>query len=621
MGLLDKITIPNDLKGLTTAELEILAKEIREFIINNVSETGGHLASSLGAVDLTLALHYVFNTPQDRIVWDVGHQSYSHKIITGRKKIFSELRQVGGLSPFINPAESSYDSFISGHAGNAISAASGISEAFKKLGIKDRVIAIIGDGSLSSGLTFEGLNFVGMQQLNLLVILNDNEMFISTKVGALADYLSRLLTSRPIRGVKERLKAAIFGIPFIGEGLYKLGKHIEGNLKGVVSSGATLFEQIGFRYIGPIDGHNMAHLVEAFDNISKIDGPIFMHVVTKKGYGYGPAYLNPENFHGIGKFHKLNGESKTKAQPPSYSDVFGETLVELAKEDEKIVAITAAMKKGTGLDAFALEFPERFFDVGIAEGHAVTMAAGMAMYGLRPVVAIYSTFLQRAYDEIIHDVALQKLPVIFAIDRAGIVGQDGPTHNGAFDIAFMRDIPNIVLLVPRDQVMLKEMLKCALLMNEPVAIRYPRETSISDPLDFKGFVPGRAEIIKDGKEVVVFCTGPLIYEAIKAAESVDALIVDLRSIKPLDENLVRDTVKKCGGKFVVIEDGTVTGGAGSAVLECLSGISLPLKYRLVGIPDRFIEHGKIPELRVRLGMDAEGIRSAICDVISDEGEA
>ena len=621
MGLLDKITIPNDLKGLTTAELEILAREIREFIINNVSETGGHLASSLGAVDLTLALHYVFNTPQDRIVWDVGHQSYSHKIITGRKKIFSELRQVGGLSPFINPAESSYDSFISGHAGNAISAASGISEAFKKLGIKDRVIAIIGDGSLSSGLTFEGLNFVGMQQLNLLVILNDNEMFISTKVGALADYLSRLLTSRPIRGVKERLKAAIFGIPFIGDRLYKLGKHIEGNLKGVVSSGATLFEQIGFRYIGPIDGHNMAHLVEAFDNISKIDGPIFMHVVTKKGYGYGPAYLNPENFHGIGKFHKLNGESKTKAQPPSYSDVFGETLVELAKEDEKIVAITAAMKKGTGLDAFALEFPERFFDVGIAEGHAVTMAAGMAMYGLRPVVAIYSTFLQRAYDEIIHDVALQKLPVIFAIDRAGIVGQDGPTHNGAFDIAFMRDIPNIVLLVPRDQVMLKEMLKCALLMNEPVAIRYPRETSISDPLNFKGFVPGRAEIIKDGKEVVVFCTGPLIYEAIKAAESVDALIVDLRSIKPLDENLVRDAVKKCGGKFVVIEDGTVTGGAGSAVLECLSGISLPLKYRLVGIPDRFIEHGKIPELRVRLGMDAEGIRSAICDVISDEGEA
>ena len=528
---------------------------------------------------------------------------------------------MGGLSPFINPAESSYDSFISGHAGNAISAASGISEAFKKLGIKDRVIAIIGDGSLSNGLTFEGLNFVGMQQLNLLVILNDNEMFISTRVGALADYLSRLLTSRQIRGVKERLKATIFGIPFAGEGLYKVGKHIEGNLKGVVSSGATLFEQIGFRYIGPIDGHNMAHLVEAFDNISKINGPIFMHVITKKGYGYGPAYLNPENFHGIGKFHKLNGESKTKPQLPSYSDVFGDTLVELAKEDERIVAITAAMKKGTGLDAFALEFPERFFDVGIAEGHAVTMAAGMAMYGLRPVVAIYSTFLQRAYDEIIHDVALQKLPVIFAIDRAGIVGQDGPTHNGAFDIAFMRDIPNIVLLVPRDQVMLKEMLKCALLMNEPVAIRYPRETSISDPLDFKGFVPGRAEIIKDGKEVAVFCTGPLIYEAIKAAESIDALIVDLRSIKPLDENLVRDTVKKCGGKFVVIEDGTVTGGAGSAVLECLSGIMLPLKYRLVGIPDRFIEHGKISELRVRLGMDAEGIRSAISDVILDEGEA
>jgi 1-deoxy-D-xylulose-5-phosphate synthase len=453
------------------------------------------------------------------------------------------------------------------------------------------------------------------------VILNDNEMFISTRVGALADYLSRLMTSRQVRSVKERLKSAFFGLPLIGEGLYKLGKHIEGNLKGVVSSGGTLFEQIGFRYIGPIDGHNMAHLVEAFDNISKIDGPIFMHVITKKGYGYGPAYLNPENFHGIGKFHKLNGESKTKTQLPLYSDVFGETLVELAKEDERIVAITAAMKKGTGLDAFASKFPERFFDVGIAEGHAVTMAAGMAMYGLKPVVAIYSTFFQRAYDEIIHDVALQKLPVIFAIDRAGIVGQDGPTHNGAFDIAFMRDIPNIVLLAPRDQVMLREMLKYALLMNEPVAIRYPRDTSISDPLDFNGFVPGRAEIIKDGKDVAIFCTGPLIYEALKAVESVDALIVDLRSIKPLDEDLVRETVKKCGGKFIVIEDGTITGGAGSAVLECLSGINLPITYRLVGIPDRFIEHGKIPELRVRLGMDADGIRSAINEVMSDEGKA
>jgi 1-deoxy-D-xylulose-5-phosphate synthase len=621
MGLLDKIANPNDLKGLTTAELELLAKEVREFIINNVSETGGHLASSLGAVDLILALHYVFNTPQDRIVWDVGHQSYAHKIITGRKDKFSELRQTGGLSPFINPSESGYDSFISGHAGNAISAASGISEAFKKQGIKNRVIAVIGDGSLSNGLTFEGLNFVGMQQLNMLVILNDNEMFISTRVGALADYLSRLMTSRKVRSVKERIKTTMFGMPFIGKRIYKMGKHIEGNLKGVVSSGGTLFEQIGFRYIGPIDGHNMAHLVEAFDNISNIDGPIFMHIITKKGYGYGPAYLNPENFHGIGKFHKLNGESKAKAQLASYSDVFGDTLVELAKEDDRIVAITAAMKKGTGLDAFASEFPERFFDVGIAEGHAVTMAAGMAMYGLRPVVAIYSTFFQRAYDEIIHDVALQNLPVIFAIDRAGIVGQDGPTHNGAYDMAFMRDIPNIVLLVPRDQIMLREMLTYAFRMNEPVAIRYPRDTSISDPIEFKGFALGKAEIIKDGKEVAIFCTGPLIYEAIKAAVSFDASIVDLRCIKPLDEDLVRDTVRKCGGKFVVIEDGTITGGAGSAVLECLSGIGFPLKYRLIGIPDRFIEHGKIPELRVSLGMDAAGIRSAIADVIRDEGKA
>lgn len=485
MDILSKISSPEDLKTLSVSDLEILAKEVRAFILSEVSRTGGHLASSLGVVEMTIALHYVFNTPFDKILWDVGHQSYAHKILTGRRDQFSTLRQLGGLHPFINPKESPYDAFVSGHAGNAISAASGLCEAIKKSGSENKVLAVVGDGSLSTGLALEALNFVGEKKQDLIVVLNDNKVSISKTVGAIADYLSRVMTSKAVRDIKEGIKPTLRDLPVVGGRLFRVAKFIEGNLKGIVAP-AMLFEKLGFRCVGPIDGHSIPHLVEAFENISRMKGPLLIHVLTQKGYGYTPALEDPEHFHGIGKFDLENGEVATTDNHPTYSDVFGETLIYLAKRDPRIVAITAAMTSGTGLKPFAKEFPDRFFDVGIAEGHAVTMAAGMAVSGLRPVVAIYSTFLQRSYDEIIHDVALQNAPVIFAIDRAGIVGPDGATHHGMFDIAFLRSIPNITLMIPRDHIMLGKMLERALKMHGPVAIRYPREAVVEKPLKYKG---------------------------------------------------------------------------------------------------------------------------------------
>ena len=616
MNVLSRIATPADIKKLSLSELTQLAHELREFIVNSVSETGGHLASSLGAVELTLALHYVFNTPEDKILWDVGHQTYVHKIVTGRKESFPTLRQTGGISPFINPCESPYDAFVSGHAGNAISAACGICEAFEKSGNPAKVIAVIGDGSLSNGLTFEGLNFVGMRKENVIVVLNDNKMFISSQVGAIADYLSRLMTSRKVRNVKEEIKSTLRHMPYIGESLYRVVKHIETNLKEMVSSGGTLFEEMGFRYVGPIDGHNIAHIIEGLENISRMQGPIFFHIITEKGHGYMPAAMDPEHFHGVGKFHKLNGEAKTKSKALVYSDVFGHTLLELARKDSRIVAITAAMAIGTGLEPFAQAFPERFFDVGIAESHAVTMAAGMAAYGLKPVVAIYSTFLQRSYDEIIHDVALQKVPVIFAIDRAGLVGPDGPTHHGSFDIAYLRNIPLMTVLIPRDQLMLKAMLEESLTLNGPVAIRYPRDTVIESPLPFQGFEVGKAEVLRAGSRVVVFCVGPLCYTSLEAVKEIaDIAVVDLRCAKPLDSDRIRDMVKTCSGRFIVVEDGVVQGGVGSAILEILPNLGIPLKFRLMGIPDRFVEHGGSEQLRERLDLDVKGIARAIYEIL------
>ncbi|MDT8272493.1 MAG: 1-deoxy-D-xylulose-5-phosphate synthase [Desulfomonilia bacterium] len=611
MQVLHRIHSPNDLKSLSLEELTLLAEEIRRFIIANVSQTGGHLASSLGTVELTLALHHVFKAPCDKILWDVGHQAYTHKIITGRREKFSTLRQMGGISSFINPAESPYDVFVSGHVGNAIPAASGICETFAKVDSPNRVIAVIGDGSLSNGLTFEGLNYVGTKKQNLIVVLNDNKMFISKRVGALADYLSRTMTSKRVRDVREGIKSTLKGIPVFGEAIYKIAKHIEGNLKGAVTEG-LLFEEMGFRYVGPIDGHNMAHLVEAFQNISSMHEPILLHVITQKGRGFWPAVKDPENYHGVSKFDPDNGEAAKGHEESTYSDIFGKTLIDLARKDPRIVGISAAMTTGTGLKPFSLRFPDRFIDVGIAEGHAVTMAAGMALYGLKPVVAIYSTFLQRSYDGIIHDVALQNAPVIFAVDRAGLVGSDGPTHHGIFDIAYMRSIPNMTIMVPRDQLMLSRMLEYALKFQGPVAIRYPRENVIASPLKAGKMKPGKAEVLKNGSRAVIFCAGPLCYTALDAIEDIgDIALVDLVYAKPIDRKLVRDMVQRCSGRFLVIEDGCVQGGIGSAIVETLSDMTSPLKFKLLGVPDEFIEHGSLRDLRKKLNLDVPGISRAI----------
>jgi 1-deoxy-D-xylulose-5-phosphate synthase len=610
-SILQNISSPKDLKGLSLPELEVLAEEIREFIIENVSRCGGHLASSLGTVELTLAMHYVFNTPQDKILWDVGHQAYAHKIITGRRDAFRSLRQAGGVSAFINPKESPFDAFVSGHTGNAIPAASGICETMARASCKKHVIAVIGDGSLSNGLTFEGLNFAGMKRQRLIVVLNDNKMFISHRVGAIADYLSRIMTSRKVREVKEEIKGILQNLPFIGDWIYRAAKYVEGNLKGVVAEG-LLFEELGFRYVGPIDGHKMVHLIQAFQNISAMNEPIFLHVVTRKGNGYVPAMRDPEHFHGIGKFDPESGEVKTDADMVTYSDVFGKALSKIARRDPRVVAISAAMVTGTGLKDFAHKYPDRIFDVGIAEGHAVTMAAGMALYGLKPVVAIYSTFLQRSYDEIIHDVALQNAPVIFAVDRAGLVGADGPTHHGAFDLAYFRSVPNFTLLVPRDQLMLEKMLVQALRIQGPVAIRYPRDRIVHTPIRSGNIKAGSAEVLKKGDRLALFCVGPLCYEALQAAEGFEGVaVVDLVYAKPIDSKTVRDLVDTCQGRFIVVEDGCTQGGVGSAVVETLRDLKWPLKFELLGIPDSFVDQGSLAQLKKSLGLDPEGISKAI----------
>ncbi|MCU0577538.1 MAG: 1-deoxy-D-xylulose-5-phosphate synthase [Desulfobacterota bacterium] len=617
MEILQTISTPQDLKGLTVVQLETLAREVREFIIENVSRTGGHLASSLGTVELTIALHYVFNAPKDKVLWDVGHQAYTHKILTGRRDRFPTLRQHGGLCPFINPAESPYDAFISGHTGNALPAASGICETMTKAEISNRVVAVIGDGSLSNGLTFEGLNFVGMRKQNLIVVLNDNTMFISKRVGAVADYLSRIMTSKRVRDMRESVKNTLKRIPLIGNAVYRAAKLIEGNLKSAVTEG-LLFEEMGFRYVGPIDGHNLSHLVEAFQNVAAMNEPILLHVITQKGRGYHPAVKDPEHYHGVGRFDLENGNgTKTLTSPEStFSDVFGRAVLELAGRDPRIIAMSAAMTTGTGLKDFAMRYPGRFYDVGIAEGHAVTMAAAMSLFGLRPVVAIYSTFLQRGFDSIVLDVALQNAPVIFAIDRAGLVGPDGPTHHGTFDLAYLRSIPNLTIMVPRDQLMLVKMLELALSLHRPVAIRYPRDRIVEQPIKGQKLKLGRYEVLRRGAKAAVFCAGPLCYTAMEAVKDLeDVAVADLVFAKPLDAKGVRELVISCGGRFVVVEDGCAQGGIGSALLEVLQDIGIPLRFKLLGIPDRFVEHGALPDLRRLIGLDAKGIRRAVQEVM------
>ncbi len=610
--MLKDIKGPDDIKELDFPTLIELSKEIRERIIETVSCTGGHLASSLGVIELTIALHYVFDSPTDKIIWDVGHQSYAHKLITGREDRFSTLRQYRGISGFPKRAESPHDQFGTGHSSTSISASLGMAEARELKGEDFSVVAVIGDGAMTSGLAFEGLNNAGHLGIPLIVVLNDNEMSISRNVGALSNYFNRVLTGELYQRFKKDTKAFLEGIPKVGNRMYRLAHKLEETVKTLLLPG-HIFEELGFNYIGPIDGHNIENIVDTFKRIRRSDRPVLVHVITTKGKGYEFAEKNPSWFHGVGPFELTTGEPKGSGGVESYSDVFGNSLTEIAKKDERVVAIVAAMTEGTGLGYFARTFPDRFFDVGIAEPHAVTFAAGLAANGVIPVVAVYSTFLQRAYDEILHDVCLQNLPVVFAIDRAGIVGDDGPTHHGAFDISYLRHIPNIVVMAPKDKEEFSEMLGFAISLNKPVAIRYPRG-SCTEKFDHtqQPLRLGEGEILMEGNDLALLAFGSMVYPAYKAAqrlraEGVSTMVVNARFAKPLDNDIlfrISDSVKN----LVTIEENSVAGGFGSSVLETLSSMGIhDMNVRIMGIPDIFVEQGPQTVLKKVLGLDEDGI--------------
>ena len=613
-----------DLKRLTIPELKELAKELRQIIIERVAINGGHLASNLGTVDLTIALHYVFNSPKDKIIWDVGHQSYSHKILTGRAETFSTIRQYGGISGFPKIDESPHDAFGTGHSSTSISSALGIIEARDQKKEDFKVIAVIGDGALTAGLAFEGLNHAGHLQKDLIVVLNDNEMSISPNVGALSAYLNRIMTGDLYTKFKKETKLFLGRIPKVGEPFLKIAQRAEDTVKGFFVPG-MLFEELGFEYVGPIDGHKIESLIETFERFKDFPVPVLIHAITKKGKGYSPAEKSPWIFHGVGPFDIETGSQISSANP-TYSEIFGSYLVKLAREDGRIVAITAAMTEGTGLSEFAKTFPSRFYDVGIAESHAVTFAAGLASQGLKPVVAIYSTFLQRAYDEIVHDVCLQNLPVVFAIDRAGIVGEDGPTHNGAFDISYLRHIPNIVIMAPKDENELGRMLKTAISHDGPVAIRYPRGavSKIPTDMELKKLTIGESEILKDGRDILIIALGSAIQPAKHASEllnemGISACVINARFAKPIDASLIGNLAKEIKS-VLTVEENVVQGGFGSAVLEHLSEMDIDgLKIKMLGLPDKFIEHGPQNLLRKMLGLDAEKITKEALTLIGKKG--
>ncbi len=608
------------LKDLPDAELPKLAGELRDVIIKTVAETGGHLASSLGVVELTIALHKVFNTPKDKIVWDVGHQAYAHKLLTGRYSRFNTLRQLDGLSGFPKREESPHDCFNVGHSSTSISAGLGMATARDTKGGNERVVAVIGDGSLTAGLAFESLNHAGHLKKDLLVILNDNEMSISPNVGALSSFFSRQLTSDFFVRLKRETENFLDSVPKIGKDLRRLAKKAEEAVKGFLTPG-MLFEAFDFDYVGPIDGHKLDELIQTLENITHMDGPVLMHVVTKKGKGFPPAEENPHLYHGVGPFDPVTGEvKKDRSGPPSYTSVFGKTLTELAEKDDRIVAITAAMLEGTGLNSFAERFPERCFDVGIAEQHAVTFAAGMATQGLKPFLAIYSTFLQRAYDNVLHDVCLQNLPVTFALDRGGLVGADGPTHHGVFDLSYLRHMPNMVFMIPRDENYLRHAVVTALNADGPFAYRYPRGAGTGvTAVKPQALVVGKGEKVREGKDGVIFAVGHLVTEALTAAEALsadgfDLAVVDPIFLKPLDKDLLVAEAVRTGCVFTV-EENVLQGGFGSALLElfCEAGVIVPVKR--IGLPDKFVEQGSQAELRAIYGLDAKGIVATIKDTI------
>ena len=618
MSLLETINSPADLKRLPRAQLPELAAEIRRAIVDVVSRTGGHLAPSLGTVDLAIAIHYVFDTPQDKVVWDVGHQAYAHKILTGRRESFHTLRQHQGISGFTRRSESPFDAFTTGHSGTSISAGFGIACGKFLKQEESKVIAVIGDGSLTAGLAFEGLNQAGgILKRNFIVILNDNEMSISRNVGALSSFLSRTFSAKKLHELRKELGFFFKKLPRIGEDIYQLAKRTEESFKAFVTPG-MLFEAFNFEYFGPINGHKIDHLIDILNNINYIKEPVLLHVTTIKGKGYAPAEKNPVYFHGCGGFEVSTGNClDRKPSAPTYTHVFGETLLELGAKDPRIVAVTAAMPEGTGLSQFAQAYPERFFDVGIAEQHAVTFAAGLATEGFRPVVAIYSTFLQRAYDQILHDVCIERLRVVFAVDRGGIVGEDGPTHQGLFDLSYLRSLPNMVVMAPKDENELRQMMATALQHDGPVAFRYPRGTAVGVALEspVAALPVGKAEILKDGDDVAILALGRCVSEGLKAhtrlaERGVRATVVNCRFVKPIDVDLIAGVARRVP-RLITVEENVRQGGFGSAVLEALNdqGITHVAVERL-GVPDIFVEHGSPDVLRAKYGLDADGIVAA-----------
>ena len=609
-ALLDSIHSPKDLRNLPRQQLQTLADELRAFLLDSVSQTGGHLSSNLGTVELSVALHYVYNTPEDRIVWDVGHQTYPHKILTGRRDRMGSLRQLGGLSGFPRRDESEYDTFGTAHSSTSISAAMGMAIAARQKGDDRYSIAVIGDGAMTAGMAFEALNNAGVEEdIRLLVILNDNDMSISPPVGALNRYLAQLMSGQFYAAAKQVGKSVLKNAP----PLLNLARRIEQGAKGIVVPG-TLFEKFGFNYVGPIDGHDLDSLIPTLENLRQLEGPQFLHVVTRKGQGYSLAEADPIAYHGPGKFDPAVGLQKPASPPkPTFTQIFGTWLCDMAEQDPRLVGITPAMREGSGMVEFHKRFPERYYDVGIAEQHAVTFAAGMACEGLKPVVAIYSTFLQRAYDQLIHDVALQNLPVVFALDRAGLVGADGATHAGNYDIAFTRCIPNMSVACPADEAECRQLLSTAYEQDHPVTVRYPRGTGagVTPAASLEGLPFGKGEIRRQGQGgVAMLVFGSLLYPALQAAEQLDATVVNMRWAKPLDEALLLQ-VAGSHAQLVTIEDGCIMGGAGSAVLEVLEAHQIERQVLQLGLPDSFIEHGDPARLYQMQGLDADGIAASI----------
>lgn len=605
--LLEGIDSPADLRSLDRKALREVAKEMREFLIESVSQTGGHLASNLGTVELTIALHYIFDTPVDRLVWDVGHQTYAHKVLTGRRKRMSGLRKGGGIAGFPRRDESEFDTFGTGHASTSISAALGMAVAARREGAGRKVVAVIGDGAMTGGMAFEALNNAGTMDVDLLVVLNDNDMSISRNVGALNNYLARLLSGRFYAAMRRGSEKVLGAMPPILE----LAKRAEEHVKGMVVPG-TLFEEFGFNYIGPIDGHDVDVLVSTLGNLKQLGGRQFLHVVTQKGKGFAAAEADPCLYHGVGKFVRADGVSEAPSSRRTYTQVFGDWLCDMAAIDPRLVAITPAMREGSGLVRFSELYPDRYFDVGIAEQHALTFAAGLACDGLKPVVAIYSTFLQRAYDQLIHDIALQNLPVVFAIDRAGLVGADGPTHAGSFDLSFLRCIPNLTIMAPSDENECRQMLYTAFLLNSPAAIRYPRGGGVGavEQTAMTPLTVGKAVVRRQGSDIALLAFGSMVKPALDAAEKLGASVVDMRFVKPLDEPVIQEMAER-HSLLVTIEENAIAGGAGSAVLEFLQRRRIDLPVLQLGLPDHYIDHGDPSLMLAACGLDAKGIVESV----------